>query len=416
MFTQIVTPKNQEGGRELLQKCRQVIDQAKGMIDSEIQRTDQKLWDLATNQMELSRHVAQDLRGRHGIPKDASNAFFKAIELFNLIGPHIRDSLKLNGGTLRMFDNASLPGDFIRAMNWWLEHRSGHTAEKDENSGPAVLDWRANSLTGGLDDRFGLMRDHPQKWMQNVVNGIWSANTSSMVRHHCASGRPKELPANAELRPINGDVADMANRLDICQHLEAEKWKADVYTSDLGFAVQSYYKEEEEHLEAHLGQCLLGMDVLRLGGALVVKTFTMSEVRTMGMICHMMERFDNFFIVKPETSKPDNSECYWVCLGYRGQITHDPYGAREIRYDQGVVLAQQLLARRQAQKITQNVADYRRICKQGGASAMHGPGGHFRRYHKQFAPLVQRWCARHIGANTTGADPPVSHASAAAPQ
>lgn len=400
MFTRRVNFKAEDAprdGAEQLARCRQTINQAKQQIDNEVKRTSAKQWDYATNGMELSRHVALSLRGKYDIPRDASNAFFKCIELFNLLGPHLRASIIKNGGTLRMFDNASLPGDFIRAAEWWLSHRCNKGVH-GETPVSTVLDWRANSLDGGLDDRFGLIRDHPERWMQLQVKGAWTAGTSAMIRHHYAAGRPKDLPANTELRKINGDVSDMTNRLDIAQHLDGEKWKADIYTSDLGFAVQSYYKEEEEHLEAHFGQCYLGMDVLRLGGAMIVKTFTMSHSRTMGMICHLGEHFDEFYIVKPETSKPDNSECYWVCLGYRGQIgtgvdsTHDPYVDRPVYYHKDVVAAQQQLAHRQSQKIMQNVLDYR-------------IRSNFHRYSKQFAALVQRWCERHIGASTPSPSP-----------
>lgn len=315
-----------------LQKARDEINEAKRLIEAEIARVGITPWDRRTSWLELSRPLAQHLRGKWAIPRNASNAFFKGIELFNLVGPFLQEVAKR--GDIKLFDNASLPGDFIRSMQWWAARKTR-----------ASVDWRANSLLGGLDDRFGLMREHPERWMMLSVPDM------------------------------NGDVTSEENCKKIVHGLG--EWRADLYTSDLGFAVSSHYHEEEEHFRAHRAQCRLAMEVLRPGGAMIVKTFTMSTAATMALISELMCSFREFYVVKPATSKPDNSECYWVGLAFQAAAT----GGETIT-PRAVVRAQQLLAGRQAQKIKRNVELFQQNAE------------------LDFTPQIKRWCEQHIGADT----------------
>ena len=393
MFVQKVTaetadmrrPSSLADSTNLIMQCRAQINQAKSQITAEIERNGAKAWDTATSWMELSRPLARELRGHHGIPPDASNAFFKCIELFNLVGPFLRGC----GPEIRMFDNASLPGDFIRAAQWWTSRGS-----------PQTVDWRANSLVGGLDDRFGLLRDHPERWMihpatfttpdRTVTDYIQRGVTRNHIRQDGGEVTIVDRVITGESRAMTGDVTDTA----VCDEMMRRlgDWRADIYTSDLGFAVASYFHEEEEHFQAHSAQCYLGMRMLRPGGVMIVKTFTMSTVRTAALVSHLVDMFAEFNIVKPATSKPDNSECYWVFLGYRGS---DAHGTREIYFPSALVRAQQLLARRQAQKITQNVLAFR-VRK---------------RYN--FSVEIKQWCARHIDVRSGGLE---DEASASEPK
>jgi hypothetical protein len=389
MFVQRVKPEDSlADGPEQLKKCREEINQAKQQITGEVEREGARAWDTTTSWMELSRPLAKALRGEHGVPKDASNAFFKGIELYNLVGPHLNSC----GQTIRLFDNASLPGDFVRAMEWWAEHRATRV---DGDKAPEV-DWRANSLVGGLDDRFGLLRDHPERWM--IHPATYAVPARKVLRGEAGKWEESDEPAGE--RVMTGDVCDPA----VCDEMlrRLGDWRADIYTSDLGFAVQTYFTEEEEHFNAHSAQCFLGLRILRRGGVMIVKTFTMSTLKTMALVSHLMESFHEFYIVKPATSKADNSECYWVGINYRGPH-HDPYGAREIFYPRALVQAQQLLAKRQAQKITQNVLQFRRRkCRP-------------ERQRADFDAAIKRWCAQHIGVRTNELPSP-SAATAPTPQ
>lgn len=335
MIAQRISTEPSASGDQELMKCRDEINQAKELITADVNRTSLSVWDRATQWMELSRPLALTLRGQYGIPRDASNAFFKAIELFNLIGPYLRSC-----GNVRLFDNACLPGDFVRAAQWW-------TAREGSS-----VDWRANSLEGGLDDRFGLLEQYPERWMI----------------------RPPTYDGGA----MTGDVTDPGVCDEIIRRLG--DWRADIYTSDLGFAVQSYFHEEEEHFQAHKAQVELGMRILRDGGCMIVKTFTMSTSETTALIGMLINSFKEFYVVKPATSKPDNSECYWVCMEKCPDTEKGMSFPHVIPRD--LVKVQQSLARRQAQKIQQNVLEFRRNKK----------------YTGNFQEEIKRWVARHIVA------------------
>lgn len=310
-------------GVDKLQPGRSKVRAAKENIAHEVALHGQPTWDRQTGWMELSKPLMRAVRGNYGIPSDASNAFFKAIELFNILRPTL---IKLD--TVRIFDNASLPGDFVRAMIWWAKH----------------VDWRANSLVGGLDDRFRLLADHPERWM---------------------------------MRPdMNGDVTVEENHIKIMNDLGA--WRADIYTSDLGFATDCF-REEESHFTAHRAQCILGMKILREGGTMVVKTFTMSTPETVELMNILASCFEQFHVVKPATSKPDNSECYWICLGFKSVI--QPHKSI---CPQSLVDISTYLTSRQSQKITQNISQFRK------------------RVRPDFTSDVHRWCELHIGADRLG--------------
>lgn len=242
-----------------INECKKSLDQAKDRLQQQVDQKGIKIWEQVTRWYELSPYVVKECRGRWQIPGNASNAFFKAIELFKLVRLRATD---------RLFDNASLPGDFIRAAKWF--------------TGNEQLEWRANSLIGGLDDRYELVKHHPERWMMNDV--------------------------------MNGDVCLQGNRETIAQQLD--RWRPTIYTSDLGFGPTDYYQEEAEHYEAHLGQTLLGLRILAKHGIMILKTFNLFEYKSQAIVVALATLFAQVRIVKPEMSKADNSECYIVCFDY----------------------------------------------------------------------------------------------------
>lgn len=284
-----------------LQKNRVKLSQAKKEIQTCIDDKGLKIWESVSSWYEMSKPLIKACRSTCGIPANASNAFFKAVEMFSCL-----DRMQAFPKTIRMFDNASLPGDFIRAAEWKF---------------PSRVDWRANSLVGGLDDRFGLVAQNPERWMMDAT--------------------------------MTGDVTVQKNLDTILEKLGS--WRADLYTSDLGFGCTDYNSEEKEHYTAHRAQCMLGLRVLERGGSLVVKTFTMFDSATITLLNHMMGEFQEFRIVKPRTSKEDNSECYWVGVGFlaSGAQPQSPVFYRSI------LNISTALTHRQCAKIKQNTEMFR---------------------------------------------------------
>ncbi len=316
-----------------LHAARRMVKQAKRLIEHEIEHAGAATWSRVTSWFELSKYVVRRCRGTRNIPGDASNAFFKAVELAEIVLPAFAiDSSDSDDDNdirrpLRLFDNASLPGDFIRAFSVCL--------------GPdRELDWRANSLyPDGLDDRFGLLRDNPDRWMMtDKMNGdVTRSKNIKMIAHILAHDT-----------------------------ISGRSWRPDIYTSDLGCGARDYYNEELEHLCAHTGQIALGLAILRDGGTMIVKSFTIFETATVSLVELLTLVFDSVEIVKPETSKADNGECYIVAEGYTpddnivGLLLDklDDFDERPVaapKYFTSVVSAAVGLARSQSAKIAHNV-------------------------------------------------------------
>jgi hypothetical protein len=133
-------------------------------------------------------------------------------------------------------------------------------------------------------------------------------------------------------------------------------WRADLYTSDLGFGVDDYGEQERAHQDAHEAQVRWGLALLRLGGTMIVKTFTMFEERQHRLLTWLRPRFRYLHVVKPLMSKADNAECYWVGRVYLGDVMwaepENPYTCAAVGVAEGMAAAQ-------AQKITSNVQRYR---------------------------------------------------------
>lgn len=201
--------------------------------------------------------------------KSMTNAWLKCWEMiyvFRLI------PLK---GHVNLFCNAELPGAFIFALNHFIKTKTNTT-----------YDWVANSLYPSqsmiLDDEFKLYERCPSHWLMSPQH--------------------------------NGDVTD-PTMIDViatrCQR------RIDVYTSDIGIEIGTSY-HDQEYKEAHLnlGQMLCALRTLKEGGSMVCKTFMFFYPLSMSILYLTSLCFTEFFIYKPETSRPRNSEVYVIGKGF----------------------------------------------------------------------------------------------------
>ena len=207
-----------------------------------------------------------------------TNAWMKAYEIFD----HYDLFLLGNKNTKDFvhFDNASFPGSFVLAAHHYIHTRT---------SMGSAYKWYASSLVndtelvkGHLEDKYCLFENYPKNWLMSPNN--------------------------------NGDVSNTANLLDFQKQLP----KVDLYTGDLGFDVsQDYNAQETLHITAHYGQLLCGLMVLKPGGHMVVKQFTMFHETNLSNLAIMTHFFEEVHICKPATSKPDNSEIYLIGKNFR---------------------------------------------------------------------------------------------------
>ena len=92
--------------------------------------------------------------------------------------------------------------------------------------------------------------------------------------------------------------------------------KVDLVTGDGSINCQSDPNEQEMTV-AHLHYCevVFALGALRVGGALVLKMFTLFENPTVELVYLLAAHFDKLSIFKPACSKGGNAEVYLVARG-----------------------------------------------------------------------------------------------------
>lgn len=84
--------------------------------------------------------------------------------------------------------------------------------------------------------------------------------------------------------------------------------------SDGGFSVEGQENEQEIlSKQLYLCQCLTALSIVRVDGHFVTKLFDLFTPFSVGLIYLMYKCFKSICIVKPNTSRPANSERYLVC-------------------------------------------------------------------------------------------------------
>jgi 23S rRNA U2552 (ribose-2'-O)-methylase RlmE/FtsJ len=249
---------------------------AKSLIDKPY-KTDRKKWDYITKQMEVSYHISKRIQST--IPL-ATNTVSKLIELLHHFSGDIFSRANPKQPFVH-FDNAALPGIFPYTMNYYMQSFHPHLKYK----------WHASSLISTtkevndpLKDQYGLWKNYPNNWLMDKNN--------------------------------NGDVMNMDVQLNFKERIGGT---VDLYTSDIGFDVSMNYNEQETlQSPANLGQIISGLITLKVGGVLITKQYTFMTPFTVSVMGLMTRLFERAYITKPMTSKPDNSETYLVCVGFKG--------------------------------------------------------------------------------------------------
>jgi 23S rRNA U2552 (ribose-2'-O)-methylase RlmE/FtsJ len=204
------------------------------------------------------------------------------------------------------FDNASFPGSFILAMNHYMQTTDVNNGNYKKNIG--YFKWYAASLLTNthenhspLEDSYALYKNYPNNWLMNSHN--------------------------------NGDISCIENIKDFqlqMEQKEGDSHSVHLYTCDLGMDVSNDYNNQEL-LHSHLNICQIfcGLAVLKQGGNLVVKHYTLFEPFTIKYLTILSQLFEKMYITKPLSSKRTNSEVYIVCKGYKYPLI----GNNQIIYD-----------------------------------------------------------------------------------
>mgnify|MGYP003692595391 CR=1 FL=1 len=236
---------------------------------------------------------------RHYGGQIVTNAWLKMYEIATQMGLVVTCRVPLaapqDGKThrLRAFCDAELPGAFVSGLNQLLCTWHPETQ----------FEWAASSLFPDEDNTAGRGDDGADGEILGDYYGLYRHNRANWLM-------------DPDMR---GDVTDVPSIRTLVARAKARLGEIDLYTSDAGIGVGSdYLRQEELTARIHLGQTLVGLMALRPGGALVVKTYTFVHPFSISLIAVCAEVFDSFYITKPLTSRPANSEVYIVGIGFRG--------------------------------------------------------------------------------------------------
>jgi len=97
--------------------------------------------------------------------------------------------------------------------------------------------------------------------------------------------------------------------------------KAHLYTADGGFDFSADFNAQENTVQRLLvAEALCGLKCLRPGGTMILKLFDTKNQGTLDILWTLSTCFDRTGVVKPHTSRPANSERYWIGSGLREEI------------------------------------------------------------------------------------------------
>ena len=264
----------------------------------------------------LRYKIINNYNGQH-----VTNAWLKCYEIISYFG-----LIKPTKTIYRTFSNAELPGAFISAINHYVNTMCPNV----------VLDWYASSLVIGesienkkniLEDYYGIYEYNPNRWLMSVdnidikkmldINKILDTNKmlDTKLSNVISNNNLKTL-VKLDKYINDGNVMILKNLYDFKEKLGDP---VDLYTHDLGIDVSDNYRDQEKtNIRAHLGASLSGFLVLARGGNFIAKQYTYFQPLSINLIIIYASMFEEFYVCKPMTSKPTNSEIYLVGKGFIG--------------------------------------------------------------------------------------------------
>ncbi|KAK4873141.1 hypothetical protein RN001_015170 [Aquatica leii] len=164
-----------------------------------------------------------------------------------------------------------------------------------------------------------------------------------LYQSHCAS----PVSFNAQYG-VHGD--GNICRIDNIEHFstnirnECEGLGVHFMMSDGGFSVEGNENLQEIlSKQLYVCQCLMALEIVRPNGHFVTKLFDLFTLFSVGLIFLMYKCFDKISILKPNASRPANSERYLLCYGlknnphtdtirtYLASIATELWDLREVR-------------------------------------------------------------------------------------
>lgn len=231
---------------------------------------------------QLRRQTIRNANAQH-----VTRAWLKMYEM--LTQTPLGESLPAN---TKAFFNAELPGGFVFATNHYLKTHGKNLSWLIASFQPRTAQEKY------IGDIFGIMQANPDKTL---------------------SGR---ISTNRGVFWSTGDLTDKLMTQILAQL--AGPGTIDLYTADGGFDVTGRENLQETlSLPLIQGEINTGMQVLKVGGNMVLKIFTFFTPEMWANLVRLMRAFNNYTLYKPTTSNPLNSEVYFIGLNFMGDQVGD---------------------------------------------------------------------------------------------
>lgn len=282
----IIDIKSSEYELEYFINIQNKLNDSKSQLDfyydkSKVDAAFNSKWLYFQNMIDLYKSLRFNIE-RQANALHVTNAWLKYWEIYKYYDliPAVKNIV--------VFFNAELPGAALCAFNHYIK-----TEHKQIN-----MKWFASSLapsdnSEALPDKYGLYANNKDHWLMQI----------------------KSPQIN------NGDCTDIKNLLNFADKIGPNSiiGGVDLYSSDAGIDVSSDFNHQEEsNAKIHLGCALAGFLTLKQGGSFIVKQYTFFKTLTWNLILIYATMFEKFYICKPLTSRPYNSEIYMVGKSFTG--------------------------------------------------------------------------------------------------
>lgn len=201
-----------------------------------------------------------------------SRSYFKMLELWDMLG------LSAIPQPMRTAHTAEGPGGFLQAIQDRTAHTTAMTAMTLRSTERTIPGWRKSQQ---------FLISHPA-----VCITYGQDNT--------------------------GDLYNLQNQ-EVFASLTAGN--ADIYTADGGFDFSADYNGQESTVQRLLvAEAYAGLRALKVAptSTMIIKMFDTTHTATLQFLWLLCSCFEHTAFVKPHTSRPANSERYWIGIGYRG--------------------------------------------------------------------------------------------------
>lgn len=239
--------------------------------------------------------LRDDYRAQH-----VTNAWMKYYEMyieFDLVPPR---------GRYVAFFNAELPGAAVCAFNHYVKTKRRDLAAEWYGASIVPNHESDQDTSTVLGDKYGIYKHNTARWLMHFdpPAGEYNNNGDATLFENLVNYEARVGPNS----PVGG---------------------VDLYSHDAGIDVTGtdahglqFNRQEQLNGKIHFGCAMAGLMTLKIGGAFIAKQYTALETYSWNLIIIYASMFEKFYLSKPLTSRPYNSEMYLVGVGFKGMPTH----------------------------------------------------------------------------------------------